>query len=123
MSCVCVQYDTGSDYEECAEGGGESEFRACRIPYEADRMVAGLGVADLCCSETTPNGSLTVPEQYTICLRLWLRDFVDEAVPQEDGVWRWQSFEPDTGDAQTGADAGFKRQKALQELRDGGYVD
>jgi hypothetical protein len=63
-TAVCVQYNTGSDYEECTEEGGESEFRACRITYEeADRMIAGLGVADL-----------------------WLRGFVDEAGPQEDGV-------------------------------------
>ncbi|KAJ7347748.1 hypothetical protein DFH08DRAFT_808534 [Mycena albidolilacea] len=60
---VCVQYDIGSDYEECKEEGGENEFRTCRIPYEeVDRIVAGLGVADL-----------------------WFRDFVDEAGPQEDG--------------------------------------
>lgn len=43
-------------------------------------------------------------------------DIVDETGPGG-------SFEPDTGNAQTGLDADFKRQKALQEFRDGGYAD
>jgi hypothetical protein len=46
-------------------------------------------------------------------------DFVDEeAGEQADGAWRWQPFE--RGDMSNGD---IMREKALQELRDGGYAD
>ncbi|KAF8140946.1 hypothetical protein K438DRAFT_2030328 [Mycena galopus ATCC 62051] len=90
---VCEQV-----YDEADEGGEQTaDFRACRLPYEeAHSMIANLDIANM-----------------------GFEDFVDEeAGEQADGAWRWQSFE--RGDM---SDGDIMREKALQELRDGGYAD
>ncbi|KAJ7437203.1 hypothetical protein B0H11DRAFT_2108118 [Mycena galericulata] len=103
---VCEQY---YNYEEDEDGdGGEEgltdEFRACRIPYEeAWSMISNLDIANM-----------------------GFEDFVDEdAGPEEDGSWKWVSFPPDTNDDETGgkSEVEVKRERALKELRDGGYAD
>ncbi|KAJ6453552.1 hypothetical protein C8R45DRAFT_1039045 [Mycena sanguinolenta] len=101
-TCIVVEqgYDDGEGDDEDGEGeeGLTNEFRACRIPYEqAHSMVVNLDIGNM-----------------------GFEEWVDEdAGAQEDGAWKWQSFEQDTTDEAVLA----KRRKALQELRDGGYAD
>ncbi|KAJ6470991.1 hypothetical protein C8R45DRAFT_1015119 [Mycena sanguinolenta] len=102
-TCLVVErvYDYGEDEDNVdGEGGGgpTNEFRACRIPYEeAYSMIVNLHV-----------GNMEFDE--------WVHEDVGE---QEDGAWRWRSFEGDNTNEAVLAE----RQKALQELRDGGYAD
>ncbi|KAJ7349898.1 hypothetical protein DFH08DRAFT_1079173 [Mycena albidolilacea] len=103
---TCLVCKCGSDFDEDEEeeegGGSTSEFQACRMPYEmALSMVVNLDIANMN-----------------------FEDFVDEkAGVQEDGVWKWRSFDPsDRGTDDMTAEE-IKREKALQELRDGGYAD
>jgi hypothetical protein len=105
-TCVVCRYGSGLNEEEeeedVEEGGWTSQFRACRMPHEeAYGMMANLEIGNMD-----------------------FEAFVDErAGEQEDGAWRWGSFEPrdrGTNDMTAGE---IKREKALQELRDGGYAD
>ncbi|KAJ6471413.1 hypothetical protein C8R45DRAFT_874961 [Mycena sanguinolenta] len=100
-TCIVVEqvYDGGEDDEDGEGAGGyTNEFRACRIPYEqAHSMIVNLDIANM-----------------------GFEDWVDEdAGEQEDGAWKWQSFEGATTDEAVLA----KRREALQKLRDGGYAD
>ncbi|KAF8149245.1 hypothetical protein K438DRAFT_1989008 [Mycena galopus ATCC 62051] len=102
---VCEQVYNPGEEEEGGEGeqGLTSEFRACRMPYEeAHGMIVNLNIANM-----------------------GFEDWVDEeAGEQEDGAWKWQSFEHTIDDTEeTVSPEVVKRQKALQELRDGGYAD
>ncbi|KAJ7359888.1 hypothetical protein DFH08DRAFT_1075215 [Mycena albidolilacea] len=99
---VCEQvYDPG----EFGDGDGAeltSEFRACRIPYEeAHGMIVNLDIANM-----------------------GFEDFVDEeAGEQEDGAWKWRSFDPDTNDKEGETEADIKRGNVLRKLRDDGFAD
>ncbi|KAJ7739077.1 hypothetical protein DFH07DRAFT_944009 [Mycena maculata] len=97
---VCEQYYKGEDEEDGEEGGLTNEFRACRIPYEqAWGMISNLDIANM-----------------------GFEDYVDEdAGEQEDGSWKWVSFDGDASDEKSEYET--KREKALQELRDHGYAD
>ncbi|KAJ7653908.1 hypothetical protein DFH06DRAFT_1299055 [Mycena polygramma] len=96
---VCEQiYSSGEEAEDFEEGEGlTKEFRACRIPYEeAWSMMANLEIANM-----------------------GFTDFVDtDAGVQEDGTWKWQSFRPEVNPK-----CELEREKAMEELRLGGYVD
>ncbi|KAJ7034144.1 hypothetical protein C8F04DRAFT_1260146 [Mycena alexandri] len=101
---VCEQiYNPGED-EEGGEGeaGMTSEFRACRLPYEhAWSMICNLDIANMNFEE-----------------------YVDEgAGEQEDGSWKWMSFDASTKDTEEESAEEVKRAAALKELRDGGYAD
>ncbi|KAJ7123518.1 hypothetical protein C8R44DRAFT_783963 [Mycena epipterygia] len=97
---VCDQYYNGG--EAGVEGGFTDEFRACRIPYEeAWIMFANLDVANM-----------------------EFEDIIDlHAGKQEDGSWKWTACIPDTNGTQEKSEVDIKREKALRELRDGGYAD
>ncbi|KAJ6470916.1 hypothetical protein C8R45DRAFT_1165535 [Mycena sanguinolenta] len=99
--CLVVErvYDYGEEEDDGdREGGPTNEFRACRIPYEeAYSMIVNLDV-----------GNLEFEE--------WVNE---DAGEQEDGAWKWRSFEGGNTDEPVLAE----RRKALQELRDGGYAD
>ncbi|KAJ7657188.1 hypothetical protein DFH06DRAFT_1090720 [Mycena polygramma] len=101
---VCEQiYNYDEDEgEQFGEEGMTREFRACRIPYEeASGMVTNIEIANM---------------DFT--------DWVDDnAGVQEDGSWRWMSFPPRTVDTEEATEYEVKREKALAELRDGGYID
>ncbi|KAJ7349897.1 hypothetical protein B0H14DRAFT_2868963 [Mycena olivaceomarginata] len=99
---VCEQvYYSGEDGQE-GEEGLSSDFRACRLPYEeAHGMIVNLNLANMDFEE-----------------------FVDEdAGEQPDGAWKWQSFDPSEGAPEGMAEEDIEREKALQELRNGGYAD
>ncbi|KAJ7784250.1 hypothetical protein B0H16DRAFT_1402060 [Mycena metata] len=101
---VCEQiYNPGEDGEGGeGEAGMTSEFRACRLPYEwAWSMICNLDIANM-----------------------GFEEFVDEdAGEQEDGSWKWMSFNPSTEDNEEETAEEAKRGAALKELRDGGYAD
>ncbi|KAJ7753296.1 hypothetical protein B0H14DRAFT_3512752 [Mycena olivaceomarginata] len=102
-TCLVCKCGSGFDEEEEEGGGGlTSEFRACRMPYEmALSMIVNLDIANMD-----------------------FEDFVDEkAGVQEDGVWKWRSFDPSDRGTEDMTAEEIKREKALQELRDGGYAD
>ncbi|KAJ7784205.1 hypothetical protein B0H16DRAFT_1657921 [Mycena metata] len=104
-TCLACErfYDPGEDEEG---GGGEAgmtgEFRACRLPYEwAWSIICNLDIANMD-----------------------FEDFVDvNAGEQEDGSWKWMSFDPSTEDNEEETAEEAKRGAALKELRDGGYAD
>ncbi|KAJ7653921.1 hypothetical protein DFH06DRAFT_1092991 [Mycena polygramma] len=102
---VCEQiYSYGEEeaekFEE--EEGPTKEFRACRIPYEeAWSMMTNLEIANMDFVE-----------------------WVDEnAGVQEDGTWRWKSFEPETDDSEEPSKHELEREKAMEEFRLGGYIN
>ncbi|KAF7343216.1 hypothetical protein MVEN_01752900 [Mycena venus] len=100
---VCEQfYNPGEESEGEGEEGLTDEFRAARLPYEeAHGMIVNLDIANM-----------------------GFEEYVDEeAGVQEDGAWRWQSFSSGADDNDDMTDEDIKREKALQELRDGGHVD
>jgi hypothetical protein len=102
---TCLVCKCGSGFDEDEEEGGRgstSEFRACRMPYEmALSMVVNLDIANMN-----------------------FEDFVDErAGEQEDGAWRWRSFDPGDRGTEDMTVAEIKREKTLRELRNGGYAD
>ncbi|KAJ7701390.1 hypothetical protein B0H17DRAFT_1004884 [Mycena rosella] len=103
---VCEQYYNSGEEEdgdEEEEEGMTDKFRACRIPYEeAHAMMANLDIANM-----------------------GFEEFVDEeAGEQEDGSWKWVSFNPETEETEKGpTEAEVKREKVLKELRDGGHAD
>ncbi|KAJ7849557.1 hypothetical protein B0H13DRAFT_2088370 [Mycena leptocephala] len=99
---VCEQvYNSGEKNGGEGEPGLTSEFRACRLPYEeAWSMIANLD------------------------MNLGFEEFVDQDVgEQEDGTWKWSSFDPSTDDAEEKTESEVEREKALQELRDNGHAD
>ncbi|KAJ7141584.1 hypothetical protein C8R46DRAFT_1013442 [Mycena filopes] len=98
---VCEQvYDPDAD--EAGENGMTGAFRACRLPYErAWSMSVNLEIANMD-----------------------FEDFVDEdAGEQEDGSWKWMSFDAESGDDDGDDEVEVKRAKALKELRDGEHAD
>ncbi|KAJ7701408.1 hypothetical protein B0H17DRAFT_1045297 [Mycena rosella] len=102
---VCEQYYNSGEEEnkDEEEEGMTDKFRSCRIPYEkAHAMIANLDIANM-----------------------GFEDFVDEeAGEQEDGRWKWVSFNPETEETEKGpTEVEIKREKELKELRDGGYAD
>ncbi|KAJ7141583.1 hypothetical protein C8R46DRAFT_581351 [Mycena filopes] len=95
---VCEQvYDS-----DAGKGGMTGAFRACRLPYErAWGMTVNLEIANM-----------------------GFEDFVDEdAGEQDDGSWKWISFDADGGEDDGESEVEVKRGKALKELRDGGHAD
>jgi hypothetical protein len=105
-TCIVCRYGSGLNEEEeeedVEEGGWTSQFRACRMPYEeAYGMMANLEIA-----------------------KMDFEAFVDRrAGEQEDGAWRWRSFEPRARGTDDMTAKEIKRERALQGLRDGGYAD
>ncbi|KAJ6480576.1 hypothetical protein C8R47DRAFT_1136218 [Mycena vitilis] len=101
-TCLVCEEHYDEDEEEGNDFSTNPEFRACRIPYEeASGMMTNLSIANM---------------DFT--------DWVDEdAGVQEDGSWRWKSFPPRTVDIEAATEYEVRREKALAELRDGGYVD
>ncbi|KAK7042632.1 hypothetical protein R3P38DRAFT_2891505 [Favolaschia claudopus] len=100
---VCEQvYDGGDEEDPDDEGGLTGEFRACRLPYEeAHSMIVNLDIANM-----------------------GFEEWVDEdAGEQEDGSWKWQSFESSQNDSADMSEDEILREKALQELREGGHID
>ncbi|KAJ6471156.1 hypothetical protein C8R47DRAFT_1148011 [Mycena vitilis] len=102
---VCERtYSFGEEEaEQFEEGEGlTKEFRACRIPYEeAWSMTANLEISNMD-----------------------FADFADtDAGLQEDGTWKWQSFRPEANDSEEPSKRELAREKAMEELRLGGYVD
>ncbi|KAJ7611399.1 hypothetical protein DFH06DRAFT_1016088, partial [Mycena polygramma] len=93
---VCEQvYNYGDDIEGFEDGvweegkGRTKQFRACRIPYEeAYNMVTSLETDDTHFTE-------------------WVA--MDAGV-QEDGTWKWKSFEPETDDSEERSEHELKRE-------------
>ncbi|KAJ7732800.1 hypothetical protein DFH07DRAFT_846252 [Mycena maculata] len=96
---VCERYY--DDGEDGGEEGPTDEFRACRVPYEeAWIMIQNLHVGNM-----------------------GFEEFVDEeAGVQADGSWKARASEPSAEDAGR-SETELERDKALQELRYGGYAD
>ncbi|KAJ7679729.1 hypothetical protein B0H17DRAFT_77889 [Mycena rosella] len=92
-TCLVCEQSYATD----AGGGQTAEFRACRVPYEE----AWITIANLDISH------------------LPFESFVDEdAGEQVDGTWKWKRILIDPP-----REVVTKREKALQELQDGGHVD
>ncbi|KAJ7629103.1 hypothetical protein FB45DRAFT_1080687 [Roridomyces roridus] len=91
---VCERFYDPTEDEEGNPIGHTDVFRACRAPFEKTwGMTANLDIANM-----------------------GFEDYVDEETGEdEDGVWTW-SFPG-------GVEQRDERDKALKELRDGGYMD